>query len=54
MEKQMLNQLKKPIISRIQQFKEDVYTKATAIVGIAAVMGLAFILGMQQKTSHRR
>jgi len=50
----MLNQLKKPVIDKLQQFKEDVYTKATAVVGIAAVMGLAFVLGMQQKASHRR
>jgi len=50
----ILCSMKKLILSRIQQVKEEVYAKATAVVGIAAVMGLAFMLGMQQKAHRRR
>lgn len=37
----------------LKKIKEELYTKATAVIGIAAIMGLAFMLGVQQKATHR-
>jgi hypothetical protein len=50
MEESMINQIK----DGVNQIKEEIYAKATAVIGIAAVMGLAFMLGVQQKANHRR
>jgi hypothetical protein len=52
MEESMIERINQ-IKDGVNQIKEEIYAKATAVIGIAAVMGLAFMLGVQQKANHR-
>jgi hypothetical protein len=42
------------MINKIKQVRDGIYTKATAVIGIAAIMGLAFVLGCQQTSNNPR
>jgi len=40
--------LEEKMIERIHAIKETIYAKTAAVVGVAAVFGLALIIGIQQ------